>query len=319
MAGVMMMPGMSKSLIQAQAKKTKNRIELEKRVQEETSATTTTTTTSNGKEKAKSNEIDVESDFTPLPKFDLRNIEDVRKMTHHLNLSHSIKYMKQDAATPEQCLALLLSEKPNDTITGLVGVATEHNYTKRLKDGAEFVTHLEEGTVYQHEIIPLGCHSFDYTTNISLVVYFDDEQFKGEGDIPDHLEKDVEIFLVCCNYTVYSTKLTLTRKPSGSVIGTAIVLKMPNFLPIRHTTYSLPSRLMIRERGRLVSQVDVAMHNVIVRKLLPEHWFMTPAHLPICVKQGMCIFQRQTFLDSIPKEFLHRYELRNKDIKDNYY
>jgi hypothetical protein len=325
MSNMMLMPGMPKALIEAQAVKTKSSLrrgtkeEKNSDVQTKTSVVTTTTTSTTAKEKVDGKGKGKEKQVTPLPKFDLRNIEDVRNLVRRLNQSHQIKYLKQDAATPEQCITLLLACPPDKAITGVVGVGTENNYTKRLRDGSEFVNYLEQGTVYEQEVMALGNHSFDYSTNISVIVHFDDEQFKGEGKIPDNLDDQVEVSLVCCNFTVVSSKLKLTRHTNGSILGVAFLLRAPNLFPLRHLVHSLPSRLMIRERGRLITQVDVHMHNIMAKTLLTEHWFMTPGNLPVCVKNGMCIFQRQEFLNNVPKEFVHRYELRNEDVRDNHY
>lgn len=143
---------------------------------------------------------------------------------------------------------------------------------------------------------------YDYATNIDCILHFDSGVTVDEA-------KQVEVYLVCCRFAVFSTTLTVTKTFDGSVVGKCSLMVAPNLLPLRHTTWATQSWIKIREVGRCVKQVDVHMHSVLTYKLMEDHYFLTPAKLPVRVSGGMAMFNRKMFLESVPDAFRHRYVL----------
>lgn len=258
-----------------------------------------------------------------VPAFNLRDVRSVRDLTVMLQESNKITFWNDGSgATPEQCIAKLLQAHADDiqmtrelpaSQRGLVGVAAQQTYTRRIRDGNEFVCHLSEPGVYQHQIMSLDNTSFDFATNLGIIVHFE------RGTTVEEAER-TEVCLTCCRFVVFSTKLRITKSLRGDVMGEAQLLQAPNMMQLRHTHCAAPSWIMLREHGRIVTQTDIHMHGVLVAKLLDQHWFATPAKLPVCVEAGMARFDRVAFLASVPREFLHRYTLpgdvRNENEDD---
>jgi|UniRef100_A0A6C0IZA0 hypothetical protein len=251
------------------------------------------------------------SEEEEIPKFDLREIEDVRRLTVMLQKQNQITFMN-DALnfTAEQCVSELLESQKNKKFTalGITGVAAQQTYTRRLRDGSEFVTHIGNG-VYQHQIMSLDTTQFDYGTNLNVIVHFDQNGFDANA------AAQTEVCLICCRFVVFSTKLDIRRRMNG-ITGDAYLLRAPNLMPLRHTSWATPSYIIVREMGRLINQVDIHMHGILSTKLVDEQWFMTPANIPVCVKNGLAMYDRAAFVKSVPAEFVSRY-LSVKEMEDD--
>ena len=242
--------------------------------------------------------------------FDLKNVDDVRRLTLTLQKNDSITFLNDiQHATPEQSITALLhyhkeqiaAVRDGGTPLGLIGVSSQQTFTRRMHDGNEFLMHLEPG-IYQHRVMTLDETSFDYATDISVTVHF------IETATPEELDK-CEVYLTCCRFAVFSTKLRITKALSGAIVGEADLIKIPNLFPVRHTTWATPSNIMVRECGRIIKQVDIHLHGILTFKLMDEQWFMTPARMPVKVTNGIAIFDRAAFLETVPVEFRHRYML----------
>ena len=240
-----------------------------------------------------------------LGSYDLTKPSEAQRLTVNLQKHNKITFLNDMVgATPEQCIAVLLQTHSDEVMRsakGIVGVATQHTYTRRMHMGSEFICHLQPGE-YQHDVMCLDTTSYDYATNIGVTVHFADGTSNDEA-------KDVEVFLTCCRFTVFSTELRIRRTFDGKLIGECDLLKSPNIIPLRHTTWATQSYIRLRECGRVVSQVDLHMCNILSYKLMEEHYFMTPADLPVRVMGGLSMFNRKTFLNSVPSRFRKRYLL----------
>lgn len=239
-------------------------------------------------------------------KYNLKSVSDMRRLTVDLQGRDRITFLQDmRQASPDVCWDALMDHlKEHGKTPGVNGVATEQNYTRRIADGTEFVTHREDNS-YEHTIMSLDSSNFDYATAVSVIVHLDPE-YTANG-LPPDAAGDVEIFLECCRFCVFSSPLTFTKIRGGRYIGRAVLVEPPNLIPLRHITWSSPSNIKLRERGRIVTQVDVTSQNILANSLVEELWFKTPAGLPVSVHKGMSVFSRKEFLKTVPRQFLHRY------------
>lgn len=239
-------------------------------------------------------------------KYNLRDVDDARRLTIDLRNHDRITFLREcRSASIERCwdeLMLHLSE--NKKIEGVNGVATEQMYTRRLVEGSEFIAH-KGNSLYEHAVIHLDDSTFDYATDLSVIVHLDADYTRG--GLPATAEHDIEVILECCRFAVYSTSLKFSKQQDGKYVGQACLLSPPNLIPLRHTTWSSPTKIKIREFGRIVTQVDVHSYNVLANKLVEQVWFLTPAHLPVVVQKGIAMFNRNEFLMTVPEQFLSRY------------
>jgi hypothetical protein len=255
----------------------------------------------------------------PLTDVDLTSHTDVERLTVDLQDRNRITFLQDSrGATKEQCLVELLdiiAQRKRDNApppSGLIGVASEQDYVRRIKDGSEFVTVLENN-VYEHSILSLDTTGFDYASDIIVSVHLDREYTKK--GLPDTAKGDIEVFFECCRFCVYSTGLDFKKAMDGSYVGVARLVHFPNIIPIRHTTWSGPSWIKVRENGRIISQVDIHSWNILVSRLADTHYFMTPGKMPVCVTLGLAMFDRDLFIGTVPEQFMHRYTSKKK-IKD---
>jgi hypothetical protein len=241
---------------------------------------------------------------------DTRNIDDVRRLV--MTLNNNSKLVIENllmGATSEQLVSLLFktyadeikSAGRNMAAKGVIGAGAQQSFIRRIQSGNEFVCISEPG-VYQHQIMSLDSSTaFDYASNISVHLHFG-------ADVSVFEAETTEVYLTCCRFTVYSSRVTVTKTINGELVGEATLLKMPHLIPMRHTVQA-PSWIMLREHGRLVQQVDIHMHTFVSVTLLDDHFFCTPANLPVRVSGGMGRFDRNEFLSTVPDRFRHRYQL----------
>jgi hypothetical protein len=214
------------------------------------------------------------------PTLNLAKTDDVVKMVKEQQ-SQDVIHLVEAEKTLENCVTHLFKVRDKN-VYGINGVGSMqcYNYCNKLPS-----LYADRGEYNEYTLLTLDDSAFDYATNIEVILSF--------GEITYGI---VEVYLECCRFCIYSSVIHVDGESTVSFE----LLKQPNLIPLRHTTWSSPARIKMRCNIIVVPwEINISFIGIAAATLNEKHWFCTPSALPVCVKRGMSIFDRTRFLESV--------------------